>query len=131
MPDSPGLRPSGLPRIADCQHFPLVPVRFVPVKHAPAKLRVDLHIHAALHRAAILDAGRLDPRQYGIKLLLADAEAEMIDGEGLIRILKIQGQPVIHVNGCKCPGSLGRPRHAQQIRQSLADFTWLREGTMV
>src|SRR6185436_11141641 len=79
-------------RMADRQHLPLVPIRFVPVDTPPPKVPVDLRVSCPAHLAPVFDARGLDATQNCVKLLFRHAEAEVVDWKLLIGIDEIKGQ---------------------------------------
>jgi Mg-chelatase subunit ChlI len=70
-------------------------VWLVPIDHAAAVLRVDLHVRGATHCTAVFDAGRLDALENRIKFFRIDTEAEVLDGKRSIVIDEIESQSVI------------------------------------
>src|SRR6185503_6104804 len=89
-------------RVTDGQHLPHVAVRLVPVDVAVRW--IDLHIHRSVHRAAVLDSSRLDAAEDGVEFLAAHAKAEVVDGKVLVRILEVERQPLVDINGGKRTG---------------------------
>src|ERR1700730_2650467 len=104
------------PRIAYCEHLPLMAVWLVPIDHASAVLRVDLHVLRATHCTAVLDAGRLDALENRIKFFLIDTEAEVLDGKRSIVIDEIESQSVIDVYRREWSSTGFRPANAKQVR---------------
>jgi hypothetical protein len=67
-----------------------MPVWLVPIDHAAAILRVDLHVLGATHCTSVFDAGRLNALENRIKFFLIDTEAEVLDGKRSIVIDEIE-----------------------------------------
>src|SRR5262249_17809288 len=95
-------------RVADREHLPLGPVGFVPVD-VPV-LRVDLHVDGAADRAAIGDPRGANARQDRVEIALPDPEAEMMDREGFVGVLEVEGQALVYVYRRERAGPRFRPR---------------------
>lgn len=65
-----------------------MPVRLVPAGYPGSMLRVDLHVGRPAYGAAVLDSGRHDTPQNGVEILPRHSKAEVMHGEGLVRILR-------------------------------------------
>ena len=103
--------------MANRQHLPLVPIRFVPVDTPPAKVPVDLRVSWTAHLAPEFDARRLDATQNCVKLLFRDAEAEVVDGKLLICIDEVKGQAIVYVDRRKRPEAHLSPFDAKQFSE--------------
>ena len=84
-----------------------MPVGLVPVN--VAVLRVDLHVHGPAHPAAVRDSCLLDALKNRVEIFLADAEAEVLDGEGLGRLVDVVRQAVVDVDRSERPDAGFRP----------------------
>ena len=93
-----------------------MPVGLVPIDHAAAVLRVDLHVLGATHRTAVFDAGRLDALENRIKFFLIDTEAEVLDGKRSIVIDEVESQSVIDVYRRERSGTGLRLANSKQVR---------------
>jgi hypothetical protein len=96
-----------------------VPGGLIPVDHPPPVLRVDLHVLGATHTTAVFDAGGLDALENGIKFVLIDTEAEVLNRKWSIVIDEIECQSVVEVYGREWSGTGFRPADAEKIRQTL------------
>ncbi len=67
----PAPRRSGLARVADGQHLPLVAVGLVPADHSAAAVDVDFAVDRAAH-VVPSDSGGLNAREDGVEIGLAD-----------------------------------------------------------
>ena len=96
-----------------------MPVGLVPIDHAAAVLRVDLHVLGTTHRTAVFDAGCLDTLENRIKVFLVDTEAEVLDWKRSVIIDEVEGQSVIDVHGRERPRTGFRPADTEQGRQTF------------
>ena len=92
-----------------------MPVWLVPIDHAAAILRVDLHVLGATHCTSVFDAG-LNALENRIKFSFIDTEAEVLDGKRSIVIDEIESQSVINVYRREWSGTGFRPANAKQVR---------------
>ena len=73
-------------------------VGLAPVDIAAAISCVDSHIHRAVCRDAMPDSGRAEALKNGIKLLVPDAKAVVMDWNVFLRFNEVERQPIINVD---------------------------------
>src|SRR5882724_6293483 len=119
--------------IANREHLPLVPVRFVPVDASTPKVPVDLQVRWTADLAPILDARRLDATQYCVKLLFRDTEAEVVDWKRLICIYEVKRQAIVYEDrGKRSNGNRGPFNPKQFGKQSRgSDFVARRNDGVI
>ena len=104
-------------RIADGQHFPVVPVAVAPVEIASAHTRIELQVIRASRGTAIGDAGGTHARENTVELCIIDMEAVVVAGE-LLALGEVQSQGLINVHRRKVT-ALRFPRHGENVGQGL------------
>src|SRR5262245_41123539 len=117
-----------MPRVAHRQGLPYVPVGFVPVHDATPVLRVDLHVDGTVWGTSIRDAAGPDAFHDAVELGVAHAKAIVLDGEGAIRLVEVEREALVHIDGAERADARLRPRDVEetgeQFRRSPSVSRW-------
>lgn len=110
------LRLSG---IADRQRLPHVPVRFTPVNDAATVLRIDPRVYWTVRCASVVDALGSDSCEDAIELVLADPKAVVLNGEGTLGLIEVEGQALVHVDRTEGAHAELRPGHTEEVGEQF------------
>ena len=89
------------PCVADRQHLPLMPFRFIPVDAAASKLCADLHILRSANGAAVFNPSRFDAIENRVELVVSNSKAIVFNWESVVCLEEVQGQPLVNIDGEK------------------------------
>ena len=100
--------------IADGQHLPLMSVRNIPVDDAASVLCVDLPVNRAAHITPKFNACSANAAKDGIELGFVHAKTVVNHWKRFIELIKVERQPIIHIDRREWPNAGFRPRYAEK-----------------
>jgi hypothetical protein len=105
--------------ITDREHFPHMTLWLAPVHNISTIGMIDLEVVWTMREAPERYACGLDALEYSVEFMWRDPEAVVLDGEGTFRLIEIEGQAVIHIDGGKWANARFRPGHAKELGQKF------------